>query len=112
MNAKERPLRPPGLQSDENLLGAGSGAPSGASQEGCLPFDRPLLEKARERQSLAEALADARQQLHREERMPAEVEEALGHPEIGDPQDVRPDTQEGELQLVAGRHAARSRPAL
>src|SRR6185369_770447 len=33
MNAKERPLRPPGLQSDENLLGAGSGAPSGASQE-------------------------------------------------------------------------------
>src|SRR6185312_11817238 len=68
------------------------------------------LENRADRQLAVEAVADARDQLRRQQRMAAEVEEVVAHADALDVQQVDPDIGKHPLDAIARRDVSVSRP--
>ena len=69
-------------------------------------LDRGAAEQRSERQVPAEALADAGHERHREQRVAAEVEEAVAHADRPHLQELLPEADELQLERVARRQGA------
>ncbi len=67
-------------------------------------LDRRVLEQSRQWQFSAQITPDAGHETHREKRVPAQVEEAVGHPDRSDSEQFLPDERQSELHRVARRH--------
>ncbi len=87
--------------------------PSLPPQHARQPLDRRRLEERGERQLLAEHLLDAREQPHRQQRMPAQIEEAVRGADARHAQHALPEFGELAFEHVPGRDVVGAgRPAL
>ena len=100
MDEKERG---PGALRTDRHQGLAADRARAAAQLGGQPLDRRPLHQRGQRERPAAALADAGDQAHPQERMPAEREEVVPDADRGDAQQLLPDAGELELQGVARR---------
>ncbi len=99
LRGRERARRAPGRARDRDRgMGGASGLDAGGERG-----DGAALEQCADRELRAERVADARDDLHRGERVAAEVQERVVDAHRGDAEDVGPERRDGLLRGRAGR---------